>query len=131
MVHTLQAKQLEAAGNKVLPRALRWCSKNVGVLQKLLSCPSATGPGRLGLHRLHTVSLLAALVRARRGPLTGALLEAKPCVLGRAIELMLAHPGAGTFHFAVLALATDVRAPFRRNVRNGPSHRGAYTPLRV
>jgi len=107
----------EAAGNnpKVLPRALRWCSKNVGVLQKLLACPSATelpqrdpARERVGLHRLHTISVLHALVRARRGALTGALLDAKPCVLGRAVDLMIGHPSSPILGTAVLGLAADV-----------------------
>ncbi|KAL3929073.1 MAG: hypothetical protein SGPRY_002113 [Prymnesium sp.] len=114
LVSAVHTEMQEAMPNaKVLPRGMRWCSRNMRVLEKLLDCPGCLRVGsrsRLGAHQLQVISLLHACVRAKRGPLTGAILESKPCILGRCIDLMFTQNSSGLLHTAVIALTQEVRS---------------------
>ncbi len=108
--------ELHGATPKLLPRALRWCAKGgVPRLATLLGCAPVGARSarsgavdRLGRHRLFTVELVASLARARRGPLTAALLDAKPSLPRRCVALILDHPACSPLHVALLGFARDV-----------------------
>jgi len=123
-LHSLQvhaaAEAAEASSSKHLPRALRWCSKNVVALALVMRAPAAADARRAGAHRFHIVRLLADLVGARRKELTASLLEkGAPNLLRLAALLLLRHPTSSPLHSAVDALVGAIASA-------GPSSR----PLR-
>ena len=123
-LHSLQvhaaAEAAEASSSKHLPRALRWCSKNVAALALVMRAPAAADARRAGAHRFHIVRLLADLVGARRKELTASLLEkGAPNLLRLAALLLLRHPTSSPLHSAVDALVGAIASA-------GPSSR----PLR-
>lgn len=55
--------------------------------------------------------LVHALVRAKRGQITGALLESKPSILSRCVDLMFLFPSSSLLQTAVLTMASEAPPP--------------------